>query len=88
MSSSTAAQHSTGTDNGHALLAEHRDDHGPFTGPGVALQVEDLLPGAQQELALAHWDGQPGAQHGRLQVGMAVAVVPGLLVAVITAGGA
>jgi hypothetical protein len=31
-----AAQHSTGTDNGHALLAKHRDDHGPFKENGWA----------------------------------------------------
>jgi hypothetical protein len=70
---------------GRALLAEHRDDHGPFTGPHVAFDVKDLLPGAKHGPAVAHRHRQARTKQRRLQVGMAVAVVPGLLVSVIPA---
>ena len=52
----------------------------------VAFQVEDLLPGAQDELAVADRHGQVRAEPTGLQVRVAVAVVPGLLVAVVAAG--
>ena len=73
--------------DGRALFAQHRDDHGPFTGPNVALNVKDLLPSAEHEPAVAHGHRQARTEQRRLQVGMAVAVVPGLLVGVVPAGG-
>jgi hypothetical protein len=68
-----------------ALLTQHRDDHGPFTGPDVAFDVKDLLPGAEHRPAGAHRRRQARTKQRGLQVGMAVAVVPGLLVSVIPA---
>ena len=81
-----AASHSAGTDNGRASFAQHRDDHGPFTGPNVAFDVKDLLPGAEHGPAVAHGQRQARTEQRRLQVGMAVAVVPGLLLGIVPAG--
>src|SRR5262249_8055957 len=61
--------------------------HRALARPGVAFEVNDLLPGAQDQLPLAHRHGQRWTEQGGLQVRMAVAVVPGLLVAVLPAGG-
>jgi hypothetical protein len=51
----------------------------------VALQMEDLLPGAQYDLAIFNGHGERWPEHGSLQVRVAVAVVPGLLVTVVAA---
>jgi hypothetical protein len=67
-------------------FAQNRDDHGPFAGPNVAFNVKDLLPGAEHGLAVAHGHRQARTEQRRLQVGMAVAVVPSLFVGVIPAG--
>jgi hypothetical protein len=61
-----------GTDDGRALFAQHRDDHGPFTGPDVAFNVKDLLPGAEHGPAVAHGRRQARTEQRRLQMGMAV----------------
>ena len=81
-----AAQHSTGADIGRALFAEHRDDHGPFTGPNVAFDVKDLLPRPKHGQTVSHGHRQARTEQCRLQMGMAVAVAPSLLVGVIPAG--
>jgi len=48
--------------------------------------MENLLPGAEDEFAVLDRDRQRWAEHGGLQVRMAVAIVPGLFVSVIAAG--
>jgi hypothetical protein len=68
------------------LFSQHRDNHGPLTRANVAFDVKDLLPGAEHGLAVTHGHGQARTEQRRLQVVMAVAVVPGLLVGVIPAG--
>ena len=67
-------------------FAEDRDHHGSLPRADVALQVKNLLPGAQHQLAVGDGHAERGAQQRGLQVAMAVAVVPGLLVAVLAAG--
>ena len=64
------------------------DGHGdaPLAGANVALQQEDLLPRAEHEPALFDGHGQARAEQGGLEVGMAVAVVPGPFVAILPAG--
>ena len=67
-----------------------------FTGEGhhhrslprldIALEVEDLLPGPEDEMALADRHREGGTQKGGLQMGMTVAVMPGLFMAVMAAG--
>jgi hypothetical protein len=69
--------------HGRASLALHRDDHGPFTGPKVAFNVKDLLPSAEHGPAVAHGHRQARTKQCSLQMGMAVAVAPGLLVGVV-----
>src|SRR5262245_59778893 len=64
-------------------LADDGDDDVALARVDVALQVEDLLPRPQHRLAAGDGDGQRRAEDGRLQVRVAVAVVPGLLVAVL-----
>ena len=61
-------------------------DDGALARTDVAFDVDDLLPGAQQQLAVADRHCQRRPQHGGLQVRMAVAVVPGLLMAVLSTG--
>ena len=51
----------------------------------VAFEMEDLLPGAQCQGALLDRHGKRRTEDRCLKMGMAVAVVPGLLVSVIAA---
>ena len=67
-------------------FAQHGDNHGPFTGTNIAFDVKDLLPSAEHGLAVAPGHRQARSEQRRLQVGMAVAVVPSLLVGVISTG--
>lgn len=48
--------------------------------------MEDLLPGAENGLPFTHRHCQARTEQRRLQVGMAIAVVPGLLVGIVPAG--
>jgi hypothetical protein len=49
--------------------------------------VEDLLPGAENKLAVTDRHGEGGPEHCGLQVRMTVSVVPCLLVPVVTTSG-
>jgi hypothetical protein len=51
----------------------------------VAFEVEDLLPSAELECAISHRHGKRWPKDRGLQVRVAVAVVPGLFVAVVAA---
>src|SRR2546421_105426 len=64
-------------------FAQYRHGDGALPWACVALDMEDLLPGAEDDLAVADRHRQPRAEQSRLQVGVAVAVMPGLLVAVL-----
>jgi len=66
-------------------FAHHGDRDRSLARFNVALDVKNLLPGAQHELAVHNWNCQRRPQHRGLQVGMAVAVVPGLFMAVLPA---
>ena len=48
--------------------------------------MKDLLPGAKHGPSVAHGNRQARTEQRRLQVGMAVAVVPGLFMGIIPAG--
>jgi len=52
----------------------------------VAFQVEDLLPGTERQLTFADRHGQRWAEQGCLQMRVAVAIVPGFFMTVLTAG--
>ena len=67
------------------LLPHHRHHHGAAPRTDVAFQVNELLPGAQHGLAVGHRRREGRPQERGLQMRMAVAVVPGLLVAVVAA---
>jgi hypothetical protein len=67
-----------------ASLAQNRNYHCTLTRPNIAFQWM-LLPGTKHWPALVKRYGQRRPQKGRLQMSMAVAVVPGLLVAVVPA---
>lgn len=69
------------------LLADDRDDDLSLSGFDVAFEEEDLLPGSEDESAVADWDGDLGPEPGCLEVGVSVSVVPGSLVAVVSAWG-
>jgi len=67
-------------------FTNHGDDNSALASTNVAFQVENLLPGAQDELTVADGHSQRWPEQGRLQVGVPVTVMPGLLVPVVTAG--
>ena len=48
--------------------------------------MKNLLPGAEHQLALFNRDHERWSEHRGLQMRVAVAIVPGLLVAVVAAG--
>src|SRR6516225_6572443 len=68
-------------------ITHHRHHQGPLPWPDIAFQQDNLLPGTQDQLTLGDRHGQARTLQGGLQVGMAVAIVPGLLVAILPAGG-
>jgi hypothetical protein len=65
---------------------QHGDNHGPFTRTNIAFDVKDLLPSAEHRLTITHGHRKARTEYCRLQVGMAIAVVPRLLVGVVQAG--
>ncbi len=67
-------------------VARDRHDHSSCPGFNVAFQVEYLLPGAQHQRTIPHGDRKIRPQERRLQMRMAVAVVPGLLMAIVATG--
>src|SRR5690349_18101001 len=68
-------------------FAQYRDCDSPLSRANVAFDVADLLPGAQNQLAVANRYHEIRAQQGSLQVRVAVAVVPGLFVAILARRG-
>ena len=70
---------------GHASPTDS-DHDGASTWFDVAFEVEDLLPGSQHGLSVFDRHSERRSKHCGLQVGVAVAVVPGVLVAVFAAG--
>ncbi len=64
-------------------FAQHGDNHRAFTGSNIAFDVKDLLPSAEHGLAITHGYRQARSEQRRLQVGMAIAVVPSSLVGVV-----
>src|SRR5215469_754745 len=66
-------------------LSENGDNNGPFAAANVALQMKDLLPGPEDGLSISNGHGQGWPEKCRLQMRMAVAVVPGLFVAIVAA---
>src|SRR5215472_3400645 len=69
-----------------SLVTDHGDHNGSLASPDIALQMEDLLPGAKHEFALCDGHGQRWPEQRSLQVRMAIAIVPGLLVPIGAAG--
>ena len=67
-------------------LAGNGHHDGAVAGFDVAFQMEDLLPGAQHRFPVGHRHGQGRPEQRRLQMRMAVAIVPGPFVSVVAAG--
>src|SRR5262245_29176271 len=65
-----------------SLFPQYGHDHGAVARADVALQMDELLPSAQHQPACTDRHRQRRAQQRRLQVRVAVAIVPSLLVAV------
>src|SRR6266568_7541595 len=62
-------------------------DHDRALSPAhIAFEVNDLLPSTEQELAFGDGYRQRWAEQRCLEMGVAVSIMPGLLVPVITAG--
>jgi len=66
-------------------VAGHGDHYLASSRLDIALDVKDLLPRAEHKARVAHGHGHLGSEKCRLQVGMAVAVVPGLFVRIVAA---
>jgi len=75
-----------GAARGGSRFPDDRDHHRARAAADVAFQVKNLLPGSEHQLAFGNGHGQRRAEQSGLQVRMAVAVVPGLLVAIVAAG--
>ena len=67
-------------------FSDNRYHHGALASAHVAFEMEDLLPCSQQQFTLRHRHRQGGPEQGRLQMRMAVAILPRLLMAVVAAG--
>src|SRR5690606_13327141 len=68
-----------------SLLSLHSHHHHTIAWFDIAFEQENLLPGSEDRPALADGDGDRGAKHGGLEVGVPVAIVPGVFVAVVPA---
>ena len=67
-------------------FANHGHYDGPLAPAHVAFQMKDLLPGTQDELAIGDWHRERWPEQCRLQMRMAVAIMPGLFVTIVAAG--
>ena len=65
-----------------SLATDHGDHNRSLASPDAALQMEDLLPGTKYELSLSDGQGQRWPEQRGLQMRVAVAIMPGLLMAV------
>lgn len=68
------------------FLSGHSYHHGPLPRSHVAFQMKDLLPSAEDGFAVSEGDGERWAKQRGLEMGVAVAVMPGLFVSVVAAG--
>src|SRR5690242_12637231 len=68
------------------LLPDHRHHDFAAARLDIALQQKNLLPGAQHQRTFAERDGHRLPQQRGLQVRVAVAIMPGLLMAVVSTG--
>ena len=68
------------------LVTNHCDYNCSLASADIALQVENLPPRAQFQLALGDRHGQGRAEQCRLQMRVAVAIMPGLLVSIGATG--
>src|SRR5690606_33392765 len=53
----------------------------------VAFEMENLLPGAEDQSPSANGNRQAGAHDRRLEMRMGISIMPGLLVAILATGG-
>src|ERR1700757_4390735 len=67
-------------------VTDHGDHNRSLASADVALYMEDLLPGTKYELSLRDGHGQRWPEQRALQMRVAVAIMPGLLVAVRATG--
>jgi hypothetical protein len=65
------------------LFADDLDDHLAFAGAGVALEEQELLPGAEREGAVDDRYRHRGAQERGADVARAVVVAPALVMPVL-----
>ena len=68
------------------LFSCNRYNDGPRSPFYITLKMKDLLPGAQQKLSVFYGNSKRRSHQRRLKVGMAIPVVPCLLVSVVARG--
>ena len=83
----TIAIESTLVSTDACSVTNHRDHNASLTPAHVTLQMEDLLPSTKYELSLGDGHGQRWPKQRGLQMRVAVAIMPGLLVGVRRLGG-
>ena len=64
----------------HELFPHDRDDEISSTGPHIALQEKDLLPGSEDRRPVVNGHGERRAQPRGLEMRVPVSIVPCLLV--------
>ena len=69
------------------LLAEQLHNQAAISWPIIEIDQDNLLPGAENEMAVFERDAKGGAEHCRAHMSVAVAVPPGCIVVVGNAGG-
>ena len=82
----TIAIESTLVSTDACSVTNHRDHNASLTPAHVTLQMEDLLPSTKYELSHDDGHGQRWPKQRGLQMRVAVAIMPGLLVAVRATG--
>jgi hypothetical protein len=68
------------------LLSVDRHHHFALSVFDITFQVKNLLPRSQNQFALFNGYGQRGSKPGCLEMGVSVAIMPGLLMPVISDG--
>src|SRR5438552_4910709 len=82
----TIAENSTPVSASTSSISNHRHQDGALAPANIAFEMENLLPGAENQLPIRDRHGQGWSEQCCLQVGMTIAIVPGLFVAVVAAG--
>jgi hypothetical protein len=67
-------------------ISDDGDDNGALPAADIALEMKDLLPSPEDQLSIGDRHGERRSEEGGLQMGMAVAIVPCLLMTIIAAG--